>query len=458
MKQAVIIGAGLTGLTTAHYLKKQGWKVILLERENRAGGAIHTYRENGFVFESGPNTGIISWPEVAELFEELGTDIALEPANEEAKRRLIWKEGRWHALPSGLKEGIKTPLFSWRDKLRLLTEPFRKRGKNPDETLDRLVKRRMGKSFLDYAVDPFILGIYAGDPSKLVTRFALPKLYRLEQEYGSFIKGGIRKQMAHKDEREMKASREMFSMSGGLDKLIEGLTANLSPEELQLGCHDIAINPTNHHYKISFQQDGESHLLETNIVVTTTGAHEMPSLLPFLRHDELDGLSNLTYARVVQVAVGYKEWRGIPLKAFGGLVPHREHRDILGVLFLSAFLKGRAPENGALLSVFLGGVRNPEVVDMTDAQIKELVLPELERMMMVPCCMPDLFKIFRHHHAIPQYGISTGERLKAVAHVEEQFPGLMIGGNLRDGIGIADRIRQGVTMAAQLEEKFGASQ
>jgi phytoene dehydrogenase-like protein len=74
-KSAVIIGAGLTGLTTAFYLKKAGWKVTILERSKRAGGSIQTHRENGFIFESGPNTGIVSHPEVADLFAHLGRPI-----------------------------------------------------------------------------------------------------------------------------------------------------------------------------------------------------------------------------------------------------------------------------------------------------------------------------------------------------------------------------------------------
>ena len=41
-KSAVIIGAGLTGLSTAFYLKKAGWKVTILERNSVAGGSIKT--------------------------------------------------------------------------------------------------------------------------------------------------------------------------------------------------------------------------------------------------------------------------------------------------------------------------------------------------------------------------------------------------------------------------------
>lgn len=467
MRKAVIIGAGLTGLTTAWNLKKLGWEVLILEKNNRTGGAIHTHREEGFTFESGPNTGVISHPEVAELFEELYPEITVEPANEEAKRRLIWKNGRWHDLPAGMKDGITTPLFSWKDKLRLLAEPFRRPGNDPDETLDHLVMRRMGKSFLEYAVDPFILGIYAGNPSMLVTRYALPKLYNLEQKYGSFIKGSIKKQLELKREKKenpelyhyhKKATREMFSMSGGLDKLISALTNKFSADEIQLECQNTRVCPVNGRYVVRYHQLGEAKTIESDAVITTTGAHEVPSILPFLRDDEKQKINNLIYARVVQVAVGYNEWRGIPLKAFGGLVPSKEKRDILGVLFLSAFLKDRAPEKGALLSVFLGGVLKPDMIERSDDDIRKIVLSELKKMMMVPDCAPDLLRIFRHHHAIPQYSKETGERLDIVNTIQQQFPGLLIGGNLRDGIGMADRIRQGVTMANQLNELFSKNQ
>jgi protoporphyrinogen/coproporphyrinogen III oxidase len=167
--KVAIIGAGLTGLTTAFYLKKGGIPFVVFEKANRPGGVIQTYNENGFTFEGGPNSGILSRPEVVELLEDLQDDCTLEVANETAKARWIWKKDRWVPLPSGLISGITTPLFSVSDKLRLLGEPFRKKGDNPNESLSQLVLRRMGKSFLDYAIDPFILGIYSGDPSRLVT-------------------------------------------------------------------------------------------------------------------------------------------------------------------------------------------------------------------------------------------------------------------------------------------------
>jgi protoporphyrinogen/coproporphyrinogen III oxidase len=149
---------------------------------------------------------------VAELLEDLKDDCKPEVADETAKARWIWKNNRWIPLPSGLISGITTPLFSATDKLRLLGEPFRKKGKNPNETLAQLVLRRMGKSFLDYAIDPFILGIYSGDPARLVTKYAFPKLYWLEQDYGSFICGAIKKAKNPKPNVTKKPPKKYFQL------------------------------------------------------------------------------------------------------------------------------------------------------------------------------------------------------------------------------------------------------
>ncbi|MDG5798788.1 protoporphyrinogen oxidase [Marinilabiliaceae bacterium ANBcel2] len=447
----IITGAGLTGLTTAFYLKKAGINFTIIEKKGRPGGSIKTYKEKGFIFESGPNTGVVSHAEVQDLFDNLKGEVEFEPANKKAKRRLIWKGARWHDLPGCIKDGVKTPLFAWKDKFKLLLEPFRKKGSNPNETLEALVKRRMGASFLNYAVDPFVIGIYAGDPSKLITRHALPKLYQLEQNYGSFIKGGIKKAFKKKDENERKATRTMFSVKGGLNNLINALVKFIGEENIIYNCENLTIYPENRDYSASFSSNGEEKKLFAKYVISTTGAHEIPNTFPFLNQKEKNDITNLTYAKVLQVAVGYKNWRGLPLKAFGGLIPHKEKRNILGIQFLSSFLSGRAPEDGALLSVFLGGVRNPEITEKDDNTIKEIVMQELKCMLLIPeGDEPDLFKVFKHTHAIPQYSITTEQRLKRVKKIEKQFPGLFLAGNLRDGIGMADRIRQGTIIAKKI--------
>jgi oxygen-dependent protoporphyrinogen oxidase len=448
--RVIVAGAGLTGLTTACMLQRAGMDVLLLEQDHRPGGAIRTYREQGFVFEAGPNTGVLSCPEAVELIESLSPLCQLETALPEAGCRWVMKGGRFLALPSGLAGGLLTPLFTWKDKLRLLGEPFRKPGTDPDECVRDLVLRRMGASFYDYAVDPFISGIYAGDAATLVTRHALPRLYRLEQQYGSFIRGAIKKASEPRDERSLKATRQVFSVRGGLERLVDALAIRIGSDRLITGVASLQVRPGPEGFEVHGVRDGAECHWKSRFVVLTAGAHALPSMIPFVGSELMSGLSNVRYAPVAQVALGYDHWEGIPLRAFGGLVPSEEHRKVLGILFPSSFLRDRAPSGGALLSLFLGGMRHPELVNLSDQELVALCIEEVSNSLRSHS-KPVLTRVFRHFHAIPQYEASSDLRFRAVREVQQTFPGLIIAGNLRDGIGMADRIRQGTEIAQEIK-------
>jgi oxygen-dependent protoporphyrinogen oxidase len=449
-REIIILGAGLTGLTMGFYLKKAGKDFVIIEKDDRTGGVINTLTENGFVYEQGPNTGVLSTPEIAQLFDDLDDRCSLETAGPGSGKRYILKNGKWNSLPSGPVSAVTTPLFTLKDKFRILGEPFRKPGNDPDETLSSMVVRRLGKSFLDYAVDPFVSGIYAGDPGKLIPRFALPKLYALEQNYGSFIRGAIAKSREPKTEAMKKATKEVFSVRGGLKNLVEALTVAAGRENILTSCRDTVVTPGSGNYGVTFiNGSGESQRLTAPVVISTIGAYGLPDVLPFIPADLMKKISVLNYASIVQVAAGYHSWQGKKLDAFGGLVPSREKRDILGILFPSAIFKGRAPEKGALLSVFLGGIKNPGYFNKNDDEITDTVLKEI-RSTLYCNSQPDLLKINRYLHAIPQYDITSGDRIESIKIIQDMFPGLILAGNLRDGIGMADRVKQAVTISGLL--------
>ena len=446
-----IIGAGLTGLTTAFWLTRAGKKIQIIERQDRAGGQIRTFQENGFVYESGPNTGVVSYPEVAELFAALSPDCTLETAREESKKRWIWKGNKFHALPSGLVSAVTTPLFTLYDKFRILGEPFRAKGTNPDESVAELAARRLGKSFVDYAVDPFLSGVYAGNPHTLVTRHALPKLYNLEQDYGSFIKGSIAKAKLPKSERDKLATKKVFSAVGGLERLAEALVKAIGKEQITLSASEVKIQPQDKQWLITYRTpEGEQSLI-ANKVVTTCGAYALPDLLPFIPKEDIGQISNLHYAPIVQASVGFHNTRGLQFGAFGGLVPSKEKKDVLGILFPSACFVGRSPEEGALFSFFIGGVRHADMLDWSDEKLKEMILKNIHSMLKFPAdAQPDLIKIHRHQKAIPQYEKSSEARFKMIEELQIRYPGLILAGNIKGGIGMADRIRQATGIAKEL--------
>jgi len=442
-KRVAIIGAGITGLTTALYLKKAGIPFSIFEKSDKIGGVMQSKTNDTFLYETGPNSGVISHAEMADLFDDLKGKCELELADDASAKRLIWKNGNWHALPSGLVSAVTTPLFKFSDKLRVLGEPIRKKGNNPNEDLASLVKRRLGKSFLDYAIDPFILGIYAGDPAYIVPKYALPKLYNLEQNYGSFIGGAYKKSKEPKTETDKKANRKIFTAKGGLGNLISALCEEIGREniftETQLEVLDKTYTLSVNGKKENFSQ-----------VVYTGTTTKLSSLIPFLNKDLLKPIESLLYAKVVEASIGFKKWNGIKLDAFGGLVPFKEDKNILGVLFMSSLFEKRAPEGGALFTVFSGGIRKAYLAELPEGELKTIIAEDFKEMMGLETFEPELFELNYYNQAIAQYGADSEARLASISQIEKNNPGLFLAGSMRDGVGIADRVKQGKDIALQI--------
>lgn len=442
MKNVAIIGAGITGLSSAFYAQKNGNSVKIFEKMDRVGGVMHSVHKNGFIFETGPSTGSVSLPEVTELYEDLGIKDLLEEAPSVAGNRYILKHGKLRPLPSGLVSGLTTPLFSWKDKFGMPFEPFRKRGTDPNENLSTMVRRRLGQSILDYAIDPFVSGVYAGNPDVMIPKYALPKLYNLEQDHGSFIRGAIAKMKEPKPERNKKATKKVFSTKGGLSVLAEHLEQAIGKENFVLGKNPVVV-PENGKYKILAGEDSYGPF---DNVIFTAGASHVFEALPFAQ-EKFPGASEVLYAKVSEVAIGFKKWEGIPLNGFGALMPSKEHRNILGILYMSTLFENRAPKGGALLSVFVGGLRHPDFMDLPEDKFREMVSKDVADIMQIPHMEPDLFEVTHHAEAIPQYDLKTPVREEAYKGIEKEYPGILMGGNGIDGIGMAKRIAQGRDLA-----------
>lgn len=447
---AIIIGAGLTGLSTAFFLKRKGFNILVLEKNDRIGGAMCSHAEDGFVYEEGPNTGSMSNPELAELFELL--DLEPENAKRSAEKRLILKNKKWYPLPGEAFSFFMTPLFSLSDKLKIPFEPFRKKGNNPDESIAEMASRRIGQSFVDYAVNPFISGIYAGDPEKLVTRYALPKLYNLEQQYGSFIGGAFKKSQEPKTERDKKASKKVFSAYGGFSTLINRLGEKIGYENIMCNALSIQVEKSQDRYYVNLLHNGKSFRLESQQVISTVGSYSLPEIFPFIDPQDMDIITELRYAKIIQIAVGV-ERKAVSddFISFGGLIPQKEDRRILGALLPSFCFEGRAPEEYTTFAIYMGGMRHPEYIDMPDKEIEKIIKEELDELFHIPESSICFMKIYRHPYAIPQYEKSSGKRFEIVEKIEQENPGLIIAGNLRNGIGIADRVKQAFTIAENIQ-------
>ena len=209
----VVVGAGISGLAAAFRLRRGGLRVAVLEAAPRAGGVIETFSRDGWRFEMGPNTVLENDESVGRLLRDAGLEGEKLAAAPRAKRRYLYKGGALVPLPGGPPGLLRTPLFSLGAKLRLLREPWiRKPPAGTEETIAQFVRRRLGSELLDYAVAPFVSGVYAGDPERLSARWAVPKIHDLEREHGSLIRGAIAK-------RKEPAPGGMISFREGLEEL-----------------------------------------------------------------------------------------------------------------------------------------------------------------------------------------------------------------------------------------------
>lgn len=435
----MIIGAGLTGLALAYYLRKAGVNVLIVEQSERIGGVICSISEDEFTFEAGTNAGIINSAELVQLSRDL--NIEIEIPDSKRKSYWVWKEDNWHALPSGLFSTISTSLFTFKDKIRILKEPFQGRDHRRNESVERLFKRRLGRSFFKYVVDPFISAIYAGDPEKLCVRFALPEYYALEREYGSIVWGSIKRRKGILTDKSVGVTKSFFSVKGGIEHLIRALLNEVGEKHVFTGVTNVRVEPIQGKYACQFKIEGDSYEVVADKLISTIDGLSIASLFPFIPEEVVGKISTIRYAKVIQVVAGYKNWKGIPLNVFAGLVPSNEEKDILGIFFPSSIFRNRAPENGALISVSVGGIKRPDLYLKTDEELIDIVLENMKEMLQCTD-KPDLIRVFRYEKGIPQYEFNTKLRLFTIQEVEKAYPGLILAGNMRDGIGISDRVKQ----------------
>ena len=186
----VIVGAGISGLTAAYYLARAGVRVVVLDPGDAPGGTMRTVRDGPWLVETGPTSALETTPLFGEMFEGLGITAERLYADPASDRRYILRNARLHPLPMSPGAFLASSLWSVRGKLRLLKEPFVGRAR-AEETIAEFVTRRLGQEFLDYAINPFVAGVYAGDPSRLSVRAAFPKLYALEERYGGLVRGMV---------------------------------------------------------------------------------------------------------------------------------------------------------------------------------------------------------------------------------------------------------------------------
>ncbi len=459
MNSIAIIGAGVTGLTAACVLKKLGFAVTVYEAGDRAGGVIRTTRQNGYLAEHGPNTLLETSPEIPAFFKELGIADQALYSDPEAKDKYVIRHGAPVPLPSSGGEFFRTPLFSTAAKLRLLREPFISRSKpEVEESLAGFVVRRLGQEFLDFAINPFAAGVYAGDPWKLSVREAFGKVYELEQRYGSLIKGQILGARERKKRATVsKQNAPKVSFLEGLSTLTDAMAEELNVE-LRFNHSLTRLEQLGAAWRLEFQAAGRTVVEQHRAVLLTLPAYKL-STLP-LRAGEgcsFDFLHKIRYAPVSSLVFGFRRDQvAHSLAGFGFLVPEVEKLNILGAIFSSSLFPNRAPKGHVCISCYMGGFRSPELPFRSREEQVKLALEDLRKTLGVKG-----EPTFVHHvvfsKAIPQYELGYSAIRRQIELLELHCPGLKIGGNYYKGVSLSDSILNGLALGRQVAQEQGGA-
>jgi protoporphyrinogen/coproporphyrinogen III oxidase len=463
----VVVGGGITGLAAAHRLvsrasvSRRPIEVILLEAQDRIGGAIWTDRTDGFVIEGGADSFITNKPWALDLAKELGLGDQLIGTDDRNRRSFVVRGGKLLPVPEGfvlmapgrLLPLLTSPILSLRGKMRVLMDlVLPRKTDDADESLAAFVRRRLGREALDRLVQPLVGGIYTADPSELSLKATLPQFPAMEREHGSLIRAAIR-QARHARSAERSASGARYglfaSFAEGMDTLPRALAAALPPRTIRTGTtvRRIIRPDPGKPWRIELL-DGPP--IEAGGVVLTTEAHASARLIDGFDPELALQLRSIPYASSAIVTVAYRRDQvAHPLDGFGVVVPSIEGRSILAVSFLSVKFPRRAPAGTALMRVFVGGAIQPALFDLEDDELAALVRAELTGLLGISG-EPLLISVARHARAMPQYTLGHLDRVEAIRLRASKHPRLVLAGNAFGGVGIPDCVRSGLDAAGSL--------
>ncbi|MFA5060047.1 MAG: protoporphyrinogen oxidase [Candidatus Omnitrophota bacterium] len=439
MAKICIIGGGISGLAVLHYLKQKyasraDIDIQLLEKNDTLGGTIKSIRHDDVLFETGPNGFLSSKPRTLEFIKELGLSDELVSADKQSEERFLLSKGKLHALPKNPATFLKFKLLSSLEKLRIPLEYFIAKGADPVESVYDFGKRRLGKRFAQVFLDPMCAGIFGGEAQNLNLKLAFPRIYEIEQTYGSLIKGMIAlKKKKSEKHYNVEPKGTLTSFRRGMSQLIEVLSARYQ-NSIVTGCEIDFINKVGGSFVIRAKNQ---NLLadEVYMSVPAAAAAKMAnSLSPSLA----GSLRCVFYAPMTVAGLVYRrsDFEILPF-GFGYLTSSLERRDILGVLFDSNIFPNRAGSEYFSCRVMMGGARNPSMISESKEKLLNLAKEEIKNILKVrqeP--VKEFFASFPS--AIPQYDKAYVQVRENIINESLKISRLHLAANYLGGISLND--------------------
>ncbi len=435
-----IIGGGISGLALAWYLQQAGKPYILFEAAEKAGGKIRTKFESGLILEEGPNS-ILCDETCLQLLEATGCMAKALDAKPVSDARFIWKQGKYRQLPSKPQQLLTNPFFSWSTKWKILAELLKKPSPehNSKESVADFFTRHFGREVVDYAVQPFVSGIYAGHAGKLNLDLTFPRLRELEKQHGSVLKGLAKS--AGKRKRSL-------NFKQGMQTLPAAIAGKLKHIKLETKVENVV--QTDVGYQLNYRQLGEDKFVLVDKLIVCTPATDAALLL----HDVVPmfafSLSQIPYASVAVVHTQINQKINIknrPL-GFGGLHPSIETMTSAGSIWNDLVFDDRCQSDQALFTSFISNATQPELPQWSGDKIRSVVWTDLKLGFQIPQSEPDFQNLYYWHEGIPQYE----SKLKSIWESANDLKSEKIYflANWKDGVSLSDCINNAKKLAAEL--------
>lgn len=452
VRQVVVVGGGISGLACAARLQQLGVPFTLLEATERVGGLIGTFEENGFLFESGPQS-FQGTAVLLGLIRDLGIESELCKADPRAPRYIL-RHGRLRKVPLSPQAILTASLLGVGARWKIVSEAFQK-TKPPDEeeSIAQFVRRKFGHEILEYLVSPFVSGVYAGDPERLSLRAAFPTLEEWEREYGSVLRGAM------KSRSEGSASNSpppLCSFRRGLATLTRAIAARLGAS-VQTGARMETVTRANgsdgRGFQLRVERKDGAETLAAQALVIAAPAHVASRLVAPLAPDLAQKLLGIAYASLAVLGTGYYEKQtSMDLDGFGVLIPRTEKHRTLGIVWNSSLFPGRAPNGQMALASFIGGTTDPEIARRSEAEISAIVQKDHQDILGFTGS-PIVSKVWIHHKALPQYNLGHGHIVRAMRDAERAVAGLFFAGNFLEGPSIGKCVECGF-QTAEAAQKY----
>ena len=461
-KHAIVIGGGITGLAACYRLQREAaardipLDITLLEASERVGGVIQTERRDGFLIEHGPDAFLSTKPAAKALCEELGIADQFIGTNPKVRRSFVIRNGTLHPVPEGfymMAPGsfmpfLKTPLFSWRGKLRMALDlVIPRRGRDTDEAVAHFVRRRLGTEAFTRMAQPMIGGIYTSDAENLSLKATFPRFLEMEKAHGSIIKAlRAQKKQASETSRDTSGPRYslFLSFKSGMQTLTDTLTQAVS-NSIKLNAKVAHIQQASdaNRWHISLA-NGET--LTAELLCIALPAPHTASLIGDLSSPLASKLNAIPYASSATVNLAFRrEDITHPLDGMGFVVPATENLSLIGCSFSSIKFENRAPTDSVLLRAFVGEPTSKK----PEAELIERCQADLTPLLGLKNT-PQFATVRKHLQAMAQYQVGHQDIVGSIEQFTGTLRGLALAGNGYHGVGIPDCIQSGEAAALTL--------